>query len=103
MNRDQDNEQVFLCPSAPCGQGTKLIGIVGSDGQVGYITPPIPLTNEFVQTAQLAEDTGRRFRFSGPCVERGCAQWTGSRCGIIDQILEANPETGKDRLPPCGI
>ncbi len=46
-------------------------------------------------------------RFAAPCRTGGCAQWTGSRCGVIARVLDhlaPTPEllqTGG--LPPCLI
>ena len=96
------------CPSARCEVGAVLLGIVGRDGRVGYVTPRMTVDAEFVNAAQKGRSAEARFRFSQPCIESHCSQWTGSRCGLIDRVLES-PE-GSDitkqaqgTLPECVI
>jgi len=86
------------CPSARCEPGATLLGIVNADGTIGYITPPLQIDDEFVQRARLGRDPETRFRFAGSCVEGGCRQWTGSRCGVIDRVLDAAAA-----LPPASV
>ena len=84
-----------------------LLGIVGSNGIVGYVQPAVPVDREFVEEARRRGEPERRFRFAQPCLEGGCKQWTGSRCGVIDRVLDAKP--GSDDvaltagLPECSI
>jgi hypothetical protein len=78
-----------LCPSARCEEGAVLLGIVGEDGVIGYITPQVTIDSDFVREAHLGRMPEKRFRFSQMCVESNCLQWTGSRCGLIDRALEA--------------
>jgi hypothetical protein len=72
---------------------------------VGYITPPIPVDDEFVAKVRTGRSPEQRFRFAGNCIEGGCAQWTGSRCGVIDAVLAVGGDTAADgiRLPRCAI
>jgi hypothetical protein len=72
---------------------------------VGYITPPIPVDDEFVAKVRSGRSPEKRFRFAGDCIEGGCAQWTGSRCGVIDAVLAVDRDTAGDssRLPRCAI
>jgi hypothetical protein len=52
-----------------------------------------------------------RFRFSMPCREAGCPQWTGTGCGVVDMALEGAetappetlPSTAATPLPACAI
>jgi hypothetical protein len=94
------------CPSAPCESGATLLGVVGSQGRVGYLTPPLTIDDDFVATARRGRSPEKRFRFAAPCVEERCAQWTGSRCGVIDAVI-ANPLPRPDDeaggLPRCSI
>lgn len=47
-----------------------------------------------------------RFRFSSPCLSRGCAQWESGRCGVVDRVLttaENQPPEDSVSLPDCAI
>ena len=92
----------LTCPSARCEPGATLLGVVEADGTVGYITPRLTVDAEFVEQASRGRAPEKRFRFAGACVESGCKQWTGSRCGVIDRVLEGDlPKAGA--LPHCSI
>lgn len=95
-----------LCPSAPAADGAFLLGVVGPTGQVAYVQPLVQVDAEFVERAAAQGPPEARFRFSGPCVEARCGYWTGSACGVIEQVLDARargsiPEV--DALPHCMI
>jgi hypothetical protein len=94
------------CPSARCEEGATLLGVVGPTG-VGYVTPRFLIDAEFVRTARREPSPERVFRFAGQCVEGDCAQWTGSRCGIIDMAIRTQrsgivPAAARP-LPRCSI
>jgi hypothetical protein len=96
------------CPSARCEPGATLLGIVNADGTVGYVTPPLQIDAGFVEQARQGRAPEKRFRFAGSCVEGGCAQWTGSRCGVIDRVLDSGLPVDGDAptraaLPRCAI
>jgi hypothetical protein len=96
----------LTCPSAPIASGATLLGLVGPDGTVGYLTPSITVDQEFVDAASRGGLPGKRFRFAAQCLESGCAQWTGSRCGLIDTLIAADdlaPDEEPERLPRCAI
>jgi hypothetical protein len=84
-----------------------LIGVRRPEG-LGYVTPPLPIDEEFVTlVADSGGDAEQRFRFSEPCVERGCAQWKDEACGLIGRLLAspapADPVAQANDLPACGI
>ena len=93
------------CPSGRCREGAALIAV--RDGEsLGYITPAIPLTAEFVRrVAETAPE--RRFRFTERCIEAGCGQWTGAQCGLIQKLIASSPgleDQGRvTSLPACAI
>jgi hypothetical protein len=94
----------FLCPSSKCKDGAELIGIVKEDGHVDMLRKPMQVDQHFVDIASQGRRPESRFRFSNKCIKCGCAQWTGSRCGIIDKILDNvqdPPQQGS--LPECAI
>jgi hypothetical protein len=81
-----------------------MIGMVKEDGHVDMMEVPLPVDQHFVEVASRGRMPESRFRFSNKCIRCGCAQWTGSRCGIIDKILDnvtSLPEP--EGLPQCSI
>jgi hypothetical protein len=102
MNRT--NPSVVLCPSAPMEEGAILVGIVLADGKVAFAPDRIEVNADFVASAREGRSPEKRFRFGGVCVKSGCRQWTGTRCGVIDHVLEVVPtESRTDYLPECSI
>jgi len=96
------------CPSSDCSPGNLLIGVIGSDGRVGHIRPPLTVDENFVQRAsQGATPPEARLRFAGQCVEAACAQWTGAACGVIQGLLTATGEKTEEPretgIPVCAI
>ena len=105
------------CPSTCCEEGALLLGVVTPAGTVAYVQPPTRISAEFVEEARALGHPERRFRFSGPCVESACPQWTGRDCSVIDLVLsdppsdwrvpaERGPAAPPDEaatLPACGI
>lgn len=96
-------ERGGTCPSGRCREGATLLGIVGPDGRLGHLDPPIPVDAGFAAKARKGRDPESRFRFAEPCGRSGCAQWDEDHCGLIEEILvarEPQPPTG---LVRCGI
>lgn len=94
------------CPSSSLDHATHLLGVVGPDGRVHYVSPALPLNDEFKATARETGSPETRFRLTGPCVESGCRQWTGSRCGVIDSLLDQVLQVTEPldtELRPCTI
>lgn len=95
-----------LCPSARCEAGATLLGIVGSDGRVGYLRPALEVDETFVTNASKGRAAEKRFRFASKCLEGQCAQWTGERCSVIDHVLALQQRDHLPRaeeLPHCVI
>jgi hypothetical protein len=93
-----------LCPSARCTDGAILLGIVMPNGRVAFPQERLVIDEAFVDAAHKGRAPEQRFRFSSPCAQSGCSQWTGSRCGIIDAVLDAHaPATDDEALPVCSI
>lgn len=100
----EDRDEPLACPSAPAQPGAALLAIVGSDGRLAHVSPPIPVDEAFVATASRHGAPEARMRFTAPCLEAGCAQWTGSSCGVIEQVLATGVhEDQPTRLPRCDI
>ena len=96
-----------LCPSARCETDAILLGVITADGRVGYLRPELRVDADFVAAAGAGRQPEKRFRFAQPCVEGRCAHWTGSRCGVIQTVLdapEAEAAAAESRpLPRCSI
>lgn len=75
-----------MCPSYVGKVGAQLFGVVNKEGKVKFITP-LTVTEEFVQQNNHLE---QRFRFTGKCVEKGCAQWDNeeSKCSLSKKIQD---------------
>jgi hypothetical protein len=103
------NGGTLLCPSAGCEPGAVLVGMVGGDGRVGYVLPQLPVSERFVEFARTGGAPERRFRFALPCIQRACTHWTGSRCRLIDEVVETvdpravTPVVAPRRPAQCGI
>jgi hypothetical protein len=111
------------CPSHRCKPGSDLIGVRQDDGTVAILPQPLPVDQHFVDVVSRdAAAPEQRFRFSNKCIESGCSQWTGARCGVIDNVLQLlagvpsagdiappaattppTPKESRETLPPCGI
>jgi len=82
------------------------VGVVMSDGRLAYATDRIEIDEEFARRAREGRSPERRFRFASPCVRGACSQWTGTRCGVIDSVLQALPTSDarfEGELPRCSI
>jgi hypothetical protein len=99
------NSEKKLCPSYTCQEGSILLGIVMRDGRVAYSSDRIIVNEEFVQIARAGRAPEKRFRFGGQCVQNGCKQWAGNRCGVIDSVIETATGDYSDAssLPECSI
>jgi hypothetical protein len=91
------------CPSGPCVEGALLLGVMTESGRLAYVQPSPRVDAEFVARARARGHPEARFRFSQPCVEAGCPQWTGEGCGVADKLLEEKPGATSAGLPACTI
>jgi hypothetical protein len=93
----------IACPSAACEEDSRLFGVVGASGRVGYVIPSLPVTSEFVQRAEAAGAPTKRFRFTAPCIGVSCSQWDGQGCRIGAALGAAGAGLDPEELPECGI
>ena len=92
------------CPSAFCQEGALLLGVMTASGTLAYVRPPTRVDADFVARAKAMGRPESRFRFSAPCIEAGCPQWTGDGCAVVDKVLEEEtPVEASGQLPRCGI
>ena len=93
------------CPSSYLHEGALLLGVMTPSGTLSYVQPPTRVDADFVARARELGRPEARFRFSSPCLEAGCPQWTGEGCAVVDHVLEEEEpvrlESG--RLPHCAI
>lgn len=95
---------VKACPSAFCQEGALLLGVMTAGGTLAYLRPPTRVDADFVARAKAMGRPESRFRFSAPCIEAGCPQWTGDGCAVVDKVLEEEtPIEASGQLPRCGI
>ena len=92
-----------VCPSATLDHAVTLLGVVGPDGRVHYVSPAMPVDDNFRQKAASAGSAEARFRFAGLCVEGECRQWTGTRCGVIDTLLDQVEHELDSDLRACTV
>ena len=100
ITADPDSAHPLLCPSARCEEGAILLGIVGGDGVVGYVFPPMEIDAGFVAKAREGRTPEKRFRFASRCAENDCVHWNQGRCGVIDTALAFISE--QDEIPTVG-
>jgi len=94
------------CPSARAAPGATLIGVKGADGRIKHMRTAMQVDAAFIETASASGAPEARMRFASPCQTSGCAQWTGTRCGVIDNVLEhlaVHDAPLAETLPPCSI
>src|ERR1700760_1626781 len=100
MDRGGDG---LLCPSADCAEDAILLGVIASDGRVAYLTPELRIDQEFVAIASAGRTPDARFRFAAPCAQGLCGHWTGSRCGLVEEVVSSESATRGAVLPRCSI
>ncbi|MFC3613665.1 hypothetical protein ACFORG_07815 [Lutimaribacter marinistellae] len=94
------------CPSATCTPGNQLLGVKGADGYVRHLRTALTIDADFVETASELGKPEARMRFASTCATSGCAQWTGTRCGVIDHVIEHLEQVKvplAPSIPPCPI
>ncbi|MEP3890242.1 MAG: hypothetical protein ABJN69_07225 [Hellea sp.] len=97
----KDDEK--MCPSSRCKPGALLIGMVKADSTVGHVPMRLEIDEDFVKSANADGKAETRFRFSSPCVEGKCAQWSGDKCGVVEKAADKLAATQTEDLPNCSI
>ncbi|MDX3532628.1 hypothetical protein P1P75_41105, partial [Streptomyces sp. ID05-39B] len=90
---NQDKKRL-ACPSGPCHEGGSVIGVMTEQGRLAYLPMPVVMDAAFVAGLQEAGYPERRYRFSRPCVESACSQWTGRGCAVVDHVLDEPSDGG---------
>jgi hypothetical protein len=98
------SESGSLCPSAPVQEGALLLGRFNANGTLAFAVTPLPVSAEFIVAAAEAGDIGKRFRFSAPCMQRGCSRWQEGTCTVATAAAQvASQSDGTEDLPTCFI
>ena len=98
------SKESVLCPSSRAQKGARLLGIRQEDGRVAILPQPLLINDAFIEEANKHTHAEQQFRFTNKCVESGCKQWTGTRCGVADTIVGVmNDLQTSDDLPACAI
>ncbi|AXE18667.1 hypothetical protein DR864_13345 [Runella rosea] len=98
-------DQKATCPSAEPKAGAVLLGVVKQNGEVNLLSQRIEIDETFIETASQGRDLGQRFRFASPCAAKGCANWSGHHCMVLDiarQLAHIEP-LSQFTLPACSI
>jgi hypothetical protein len=103
-DRPDTADKELLCPSARGAPGALLLGVVGADGRVGYVSSQVRVDEGFLAVAQAGRAPEKRFRFADRCVESGCVFWTDRSCHVAIAAVElVDAEADPGRLPRCTI
>jgi hypothetical protein len=88
------------CPSAT-GEtpDAQIIGFIGTDGVVGVIAPPVPLTEEVRRAVGPQPES--KFRLAGRCMQSKCTNWQNEACALIDRMRQQVDHLHPD-LEPVG-
>lgn len=87
VDSSQIDPSRVLCPSGRAVKGALLIGVVGANGTVGIASSGLRVDESFIGTAQVVGPPEKRFRFANRCLQGGCKQWEGGRCGVIEDSI----------------
>ena len=98
------NKESVLCPSSRAQKGARLLGVRQEDGRMAILPQPLLINDSFIEEANKHSHAEQQFRFTNKCIESGCKQWTGNRCGVADTIIAViNDLVTGDELPVCAI
>ena len=81
------------------------MGVRQANGTIAILPEPLPVDDHFMQIVHKdPTPPEQRFRFSNSCVEKGCEQWTGKGCGVIERVVQfLDSVPVKETLPNCAI
>jgi hypothetical protein len=96
------SDEPAICPSGRAVPGAVLLGVVQTDGRVGYITPRMEVDEDWLAIARTGRDLEKRYRFATPCARTECEHWRG-RCSVGDAALDLTNRAASDQLPRCSV
>jgi hypothetical protein len=83
-------EQSPLCPSARCREDALLLGVIGTNGQLNMIKPPMPITKDFIDVSSTGRRPELRFRFADKCQTSGCSRWINGQCAVATHVAKSS-------------
>jgi len=93
-----------MCPSAPPGKETLLLGRFTEEGNLAFAAKPLRVTEAFLAAAAEGGDIGKRFRFTAPCLQHRCSRWRDGVCAVGEAAVRVAGEFGEPTsLPACYI
>jgi hypothetical protein len=99
----RSNNEHKTCPSSTCSEDAILLGKVKVDGTIGFFQNRMQLDAAAVEAFQQMGKPEQHFRFSSPCAQSGCNQWSGGNCGVIKKVLNALGDDLPPDAPSCLI
>lgn len=84
--------------------GARVFGVVTGTDQapsVAWLERPVPVTAELMAKTGAVEPQ-RIFRITAACQESKCTHFDGSRCKLVQRIVNLLPPVS-ETLPPCSL
>lgn len=94
-------EPSLSCPSVPPNRPGALAFAVAGGELLEYLQQPVEVSPELLALAAPAGPT-QVFRFTSPCEERGCPNFSGLSCALGRRVVQQLPAV-VDSLPACCI
>src|SRR5271170_6760810 len=88
MEKAIERPKPVLCPSALCKDGAILLGIVLPNHTIAYADRRYKIDAsqaEAMRNGPVGAES--RFRFASGCAQCSCGQWSGGKCGVIEDVL----------------
>jgi hypothetical protein len=106
MTKEQASKAPIQSPSAqPATPNAKIFGVqtTTEDGErrVGYLTEPLPVTDDLLAVAGPAKPT-EVFRIASPCMGSDCKHFDGANCRLATRVATMLDPVVSG-LPPCAI
>lgn len=100
------DRKVLFCPSAQPGlAGSMIVGVVetlAGEARISYLDRPVKVPDGTMMALACNHNATRVFRFAAPCQKDECANWSGSRCRVAEQLVQILPLAGSN-LPDCNL
>ncbi len=105
LKRQIMQDQDKTCPSSKFTKGSLLIGIKNEEEEMELLADPIKITEEvYLEIKSLGVKPEKAVRVANKCIKSGCRQWTGEKCGVIDDALDkVENQFLKNHVPECAI
>lgn len=97
----------LFCPSAQPGLERSVVLATVDDGpqgrHVSYLNGLVRVTADRM-LGLIASPIGptQLFRFAAPCERNGCKNWSGSRCRVVEKLVQVLPAV-TSTLPDCKL